>query len=92
VIIAAREVNPSIKVFVRAHYLGERSFLEEVGATSVCYEEAEAAAALAELLLRSVGVEEKRVEEEVRRLRAELFSPGDTTGLPESPPAEPAGA
>ncbi len=80
VIITAREINPGIQVFVRAHYLGERAFLEEVGATAIVYEEAEAAAGLAEILLRSVGVESQRVEEEVRRVREEMFGGGEAKG------------
>lgn len=86
VIIAARELNPDIRVFVRAHYLSERTFLEEVGATEICFEEEEAAAALAERLLRTVGVDERRVAEEVLRLRSDLAGPAQHDDGPGPPP------
>lgn len=86
VIIAARELNPDIRVFVRAHYLSERTFLEEVGATEICFEEEEAAAALAERLLRTVGVDERRVAEEVLRLRSDLAGPALHDDGPRPPP------
>jgi hypothetical protein len=51
-------------IIARAHDLGERALLEEVGATAVCYEDAEAAIALARVLLREVGADGERVEKE----------------------------
>jgi CPA2 family monovalent cation:H+ antiporter-2 len=72
VILAAREIHPSIRVLVRARYLQERSMLEDVGATAVAYEEAEAAVALAEFVLREIGVPEERREREADRIRKEL--------------------
>jgi CPA2 family monovalent cation:H+ antiporter-2 len=82
VILAARELNPRARILVRAHYLAEQPILEEVGATAACYEEAEAAVALAGLLLREVGADDRRVEEEARRIRAELAprAAGDPLG------------
>lgn len=72
VILVARELNPELKVFVRARYLEERAWLEEIGASEVCYEEAEAAIGLATLLLREVGADEERMRLEHRRLRSRL--------------------
>jgi voltage-gated potassium channel Kch len=72
VILAARELNPDARILVRAHYLAERPILEEVRATATCYEELEAAVALAGLLLREIGADDRRIEEEVRRIRSEL--------------------
>jgi CPA2 family monovalent cation:H+ antiporter-2 len=72
IVIVARELNPDIKVFVRARYLEERAWLEEIGASEVCFEEAEAAIGLATLLLREVGAEDDRVRQEIRRIRARL--------------------
>lgn len=72
VIIVARELNPTIKVLVRARYLAERAWLEEIGATEVCFEEAEAAIGLATLLLREMGADDDRVRLELRRTRARL--------------------
>ncbi len=86
VIIAARRLNPGLKVLVRAHYIGERELLEEVGATAVCYEEAEAAVALAGVLLREVGADRDGIEEEAKRIRDEfaLGAPEPIAG-PEAP-------
>jgi CPA2 family monovalent cation:H+ antiporter-2 len=65
VIIAARELNPEIRVFVRARYIQERAWLEEVGATDICTDESESARGLARLLLREVGADEARIEKEM---------------------------
>lgn len=72
VVIIARELNPALKVLVRARYLAERAWLEEIGATEVCFEEAEAAIGLATLLLREMGADDERVRLELRRTRARL--------------------
>ncbi|MEX0701356.1 MAG: cation:proton antiporter [Planctomycetales bacterium] len=72
VMIVARELNPGIKIFVRARYLAERAWLEEVGATDVCFEEAETAIGLASLLLHEVGASEEQVRSELQRIRAAL--------------------
>jgi CPA2 family monovalent cation:H+ antiporter-2 len=72
IILVARELNPHIKVFVRARYLEERAWLEEIGTTEVCYEEAEAAMGLSTILLREVGADEERISLELRRTRARL--------------------
>lgn len=67
-IISAKELNPDLRVFVRARYLQERSWLEEVGATDICTDEAETARGLATLLLREVGADEANIQEEVRKI------------------------
>jgi len=72
IVLVARELNPDLKVFVRARYLGERAWLEEIGVTEVCYEEAEAAIGLASLLLREVGADGDSMERELRRIRGAL--------------------
>lgn len=72
IVIVARELNPNVKVFVRARYLGEKAWLEEIGATQVCFEEAEAAAGLAAQLLREMGADETRIQTELRRSRTQL--------------------
>lgn len=71
-VLVARELNPKLKVFVRARYLGERAWLDEIGVTEVCFEESEAAIGLATLLLREMGADEERIRTELRRSRAEL--------------------
>ena len=71
VIVEARALNPAIKILVRARYLAERSMLEELEATAVCYEEAEAAVALADLLLQEIGAKPEEMEEEADLIRKE---------------------
>jgi CPA2 family monovalent cation:H+ antiporter-2 len=72
VIITAKELNPELKVFVRARYIKERAWLEEVGATQICTEEAETALGLAKLLLREVGADQNRVRDVIGRVQEEL--------------------
>jgi monovalent cation:H+ antiporter-2, CPA2 family len=72
VIITARELNEGIRVFARARYLKERAWLEEVGATQICIEEAETAVGLALLLLREVGADENQIRDELQKLHAEF--------------------
>ena len=71
IIVEARELNPEIKIFVRARYLAERSMLEEVGATAVSYEEAEAAVGLADLLLSDLGAQEEKMQQAAGLIRRE---------------------
>ncbi|MDP2311307.1 MAG: cation:proton antiporter [Pseudomonadota bacterium] len=72
VIVAARHLNPDVQIFSRARYLTERAFLERMGVSEACYEEAEAAARLAEFLLRAEGTEEERIRAQVEEIREEL--------------------
>lgn len=72
VIINAKEMNPALKVYVRARYLKELAWLEEVGATQICTEEAETALGLARMLLREMGADRERVRLEIERIQAEL--------------------
>jgi CPA2 family monovalent cation:H+ antiporter-2 len=68
VILAAKEINPDVRIFVRARYIQERAWLEEVGATNICTEEAETAKGLAALILREFGADERRIQEEIARI------------------------
>ena len=68
-IAAAKLINPEIKVFVRARYIAERQDLIQAGADAACFEEAEAAVALAKLVMSDRGVDEKTAGREVTRLR-----------------------
>jgi CPA2 family monovalent cation:H+ antiporter-2 len=72
VIMNASELNPDLRIFVRARYLAERVWLEEVGATGIVTEEGETAAGLALMLLRVLGVDEARIEAELRIIQQEL--------------------
>ena len=71
-IAAAKLINPQIKVFVRARYLHERPELTQVGADAACYEEAEAAVALAKLALADRGADPETIRRETQRIRQQL--------------------
>jgi mannitol/fructose-specific phosphotransferase system IIA component (Ntr-type)/voltage-gated potassium channel Kch len=73
VVTAARNLNPRASVFVRAHYLRERRDLEQAGATAAVFEEAEAAVALARLVLTGTGTHRDVVERRIRDLRMRLI-------------------
>ncbi len=77
IITAARSVNEHIQIVVRARYLREREELESNGVTAAVFEEAEAAIALARLVLADTGVQRdtaRRKLEEIRfRLALETF-------------------
>jgi CPA2 family monovalent cation:H+ antiporter-2 len=72
VILTAKDMNPELRVFARARYLKEREWLEDVGATQICTEEAETAIGLAQLLLQEVGADRGRVEAELQKVQEEL--------------------
>jgi CPA2 family monovalent cation:H+ antiporter-2 len=72
VITAAKLINPAIKVFVRARYIAEREELAQAGADASCYEEAEAAVALAKLVLFDQRADDETVRRETTRIRQEL--------------------
>jgi len=76
VIVTAKELNPGLRVFVRARYIKERAWLEEVGATDITTEEAEIAIGLAILLLKKVGADEDRIRKEIQKIRRELAQIG----------------
>ena len=62
----------STVVLVRARYFQERIWLEKVGSTDICIEEAETAIGLAILLLREVGADGNRIQKEIQKIRAEF--------------------
>ena len=71
-IAAVKLINPEVKVLVRARYMREREELEQVGADAACFEEAEAAVALAKLVLFARGADAEAVRHETTRIRQEL--------------------
>ena len=71
-IMAARDLNPSLRILVRARYLRERPDLEQAGANAARFEEVEAAVALAELVLHDLGRDDDTVRRETERIRDEL--------------------
>ena len=72
VIVTARELNPEIHIFTRARYLKERAWLEEMGATNICIEEAETAIGCAIQILREVGADSNQVQKEIQEIRRSL--------------------
>ncbi len=81
IVIAARELNPNLKIFVRARYVAERAWLEEIGVTGVSYEEAEAACGLGSLLLHEVGARDEQIDAEMDRIRKGFAVHHDTAPL-----------
>jgi monovalent cation:H+ antiporter-2, CPA2 family len=77
-IVAAHQLNPACRIFVRARYLRERADLALVGTTAECFEEVEAAAALTALVLADLGRDPATIDEHTRRVRVEALrqSPG----------------
>ena len=73
-IAAAKLINPEIKVYVRARYIAERDELTQVGADGAVYEEAEAAVALARLMLFDRGADTETVRRESTRIRQEFMA------------------
>jgi CPA2 family monovalent cation:H+ antiporter-2 len=72
-IVAAKLINPAVKVFVRAHYLSEGADLARVGADGICYEEAEAAAGLSRLVLLDRGLDREAVRRETSIVRKHFY-------------------
>jgi CPA2 family monovalent cation:H+ antiporter-2 len=74
-IAAARQLNPTCRILVRARYLRERAELEQVGTTAECFEEVEAAVALTSLVLADLGRDAATIEAHARRVRDETTRP-----------------
>jgi hypothetical protein len=74
-IVSAKLINPEIRIFVRARYLAEREELRQAGADAAVYEEAEAAVALARLLLADRGADDQTVRRETTRIRQDFAAP-----------------
>ncbi|MEQ1839315.1 MAG: cation:proton antiporter, partial [Verrucomicrobiales bacterium] len=72
IITAGRNLNAEIRIVVRARYLREREELERYGATSAVFEEAEAAVALARLVLADTGVHRDAARGKLEEIRFHL--------------------
>jgi CPA2 family monovalent cation:H+ antiporter-2 len=81
-IAGARELNPTLRILVRARYLREGAELARAGADAACYEEVEAAVALARVLLLRTGTDEDTIRRESERVREDLsaLATGATPG------------
>jgi CPA2 family monovalent cation:H+ antiporter-2 len=73
IVTQVRSLNPRARILVRAHYLAEREGLERAGATAAVFEEAEAAVALARLVLADTGVHREAAEKKIGDLRLQLI-------------------
>lgn len=73
IVAAARNLNGGARILVRAHYLRERDDLEQAGASAAVFEEAEAAVALARLVLSGTGVHHGAAEQKINDLRRQLI-------------------
>jgi len=73
VVTAVRSLNAQARILVRARYLRERENLERAGATGAVFEEAEAAVALARLVLGNAGEHREVVEQKLRDIRLQLM-------------------
>lgn len=72
VITAARGINPEIKVAVRARYLREREELRKFGVNAAVFEEAEAAVALARVVLVAKGMHRDAARGRLQEIRFQL--------------------
>ncbi len=73
IVSMARNLNADMRVFVRARYLREQGELEQVGATACIFEEAEAAVALARMVLADTGAGGEAISRAVRDIRMRLM-------------------
>lgn len=73
VVAAARSLNPHARILVRARYLREREHLEQSGANAAVFEEAEAAVALARLVLADTGLHRAAADQKIKDLRLQLI-------------------
>lgn len=73
IVAAARSLNPTARILVRARYLRERQDLEQAGATAAVFEEVEAAVALARLVLADTGLHREAADSKIRDLRLQLI-------------------
>ncbi|MBC6957875.1 MAG: CBS domain-containing protein, partial [Chloroflexi bacterium] len=74
VVAAARSLNPKVRILVRARYLREREDLEHSGANAAVFEEAEAAVALARLVLADTGLHRAAADQKIKDLRLQLIT------------------
>jgi len=68
-VLAARELNPTIEITVRARYLNEREPLKQAGTNWIVYEEGESGVALARHVMEKRGVEKATIEKLLGSIR-----------------------
>ncbi len=72
IVTAARALNPNVRIVVRARYLGERAELERQGVSEAVFEEAEAAVAMARLVMQTGGLHRDVAREKLLEIRLRL--------------------
>lgn len=72
IITAAKALNASVRMVVRARYLGERAELERHGVSEAVFEEAEAAVAMARLVMNTSGLHRDEAREKLQEIRFRL--------------------
>jgi CPA2 family monovalent cation:H+ antiporter-2 len=73
VVTASRAISATVRIVVRARYLRERDELERGGASAAVFEEAEAAIALARLVLADTGTHHHEAEKKLQDIRLHLI-------------------
>ena len=73
VIKGARQINPTVHIFVRGNYLRDVPQLRSAGAEEVFAGEGEVAMAMTEAVLRRLGATPDQIDRERARVRSELF-------------------
>lgn len=73
VVTASRSLSETLRIVVRARYLRERDDLEDYGASAAVFEEAEAAIALARLVLADTGMHRQAAERKLQDIRLQLI-------------------
>ena len=89
VIRHARELNPDVRILIRASYLREREPLRRAGADAVFAGEGEVALALTEAILRELGATPEQIDRERERLRSDLLGSPAADSPPAASPAPP---
>jgi len=74
VIKGARQINPTVHIFVRGNYLRDVPQLRSAGAEEVFAGEGEVAMAMTEAVLRRLGATPEQIDRERARVRSELFT------------------
>jgi len=69
VVLAARELNPTVEITVRARYLAEKDGLNAAGANKVVFEEGEAGIALARHVLEKRGLQPVAIDKLLTAVR-----------------------
>ena len=72
IVTAARAANPDLRIIARARYLGERAELERSGVTEAVFEEAEAAVAMARLVMHGGGLRNDEARQRLQEIRFHL--------------------